>query len=122
MMASEYTQIVMKTPVEHVGTLSEFKNNVNAPTTESSGFEDTFIFKSQIIQNLQLRIQPLSNLLKQRKRMTSYLLEMQLELEKIPENTSAVSELEMSNIQMQSKNSSNLQSDKVKFSMISCPV
>jgi len=47
---------------------------------------------------------------------------MQLELEKIPENTSAVSELEMSNIQMQSKNSSNLQSDKVKFSMISCPV
>jgi len=42
MMASEYTQIVMKTPVEHVGTLSEFKNNVNAPKTESSGFEDTF--------------------------------------------------------------------------------
>jgi len=49
-------------------------------------------------------------------------METQLELELILEITLAVSELEMSSIQMQSKNSLNLQSDKVKFSMISCPV
>lgn len=43
-MGDEYAQIIMKAPVENVGTLSDFKKVVNAPMTD---FEQAF----QRIQN-----------------------------------------------------------------------
>lgn len=41
-MTEEYASIVMKAPVENIGTLSEFKRVVNAPISEANDFAVAF--------------------------------------------------------------------------------
>lgn len=41
-MGDEYAQIIMKAPVENVGTLSDFKKVLNAQMTDKSNFELAF--------------------------------------------------------------------------------